>query len=134
LNLFIGKCNDIVRFGQGSGGQCLPFFSQFLFECVGDLLQCIVSLIKGERFDLYEDLDGLFMLALIDMVLFDTERSEELFDKMVETQVLFTSVFEYKIVGESFFVQKRAAMVYCLLRCWLSRRGVRGASMRSNLA
>jgi len=70
-------------------------------------LQRIVSLFKGERFDLDEDLDGLFMLALIDMVLFDTECSKKLFDKMVETPVLFTSVFEYKIVGESFFVQKR---------------------------
>ncbi|WP_041672657.1 hypothetical protein [Sulfurovum sp. NBC37-1] len=47
------------------------------------------------------------MFALIDMVIFNTECSEKLFDKVVETLVLIAPVLEYKIVGQPPFVQKR---------------------------
>jgi len=72
-------------------------------------LQRVVSFLYGKRFDLYEYLNGLFIFSLIDMVIFNTKCSEKLSDKIGETQMLIAPVFEYEIVSETFFIEKRCS-------------------------
>ena len=103
---FIGQRNDVVIFRQGSGWESLPLFPQFLFQGIGDLLQRFIRLFKAEGFDFDEDLDRLFVLSLIDMIGFDIQCAEELSDQVVETQILFPSVLQHKIVGPFLFEQR----------------------------
>jgi len=62
-------------------------------------LQCCIGFVQCEGFDFYENLDGLFIFALIDVIVRDVQCSEKLFDQVVETLMFITPVLQYGIEG-----------------------------------
>jgi len=67
------------------------------------MIECFVGLFESKGFDLYEYLDSLFVFSLIDMVVLYMQRSEKLFDQVVEALMLFTPVLQYKVMGQAVF-------------------------------
>ena len=69
-------------------------------------MECCIGFIKGKGFDLYENLDSLFIFSPVDVIVCNVQCSKKLFGQIVKTLIFFTLVLKDKIVCPSVFKQR----------------------------